>query len=165
MLELIKSIERSAAVHVDDYLPLTYEQRQKRWLRARLASGDAIGLRRPRGNPLRGGDLLAAADGRVIEVIALPEAVIHASFATPGQLIRAAYHLGNRHAVVQISSAYLRIQKNHVLEAMLTNLGATLIEGRAPFEPECGAYFEGHMHESNQAGSGGKIHEYDDHEK
>lgn len=158
MLELIQRLERDPDVRVDEYLPLTYEFRQKRWLRARLGSGEEISLRLARGEQLRAGDLFVGKDGRVVEVVALPEPVVQAWFATLGELVRAAYHLGNRHAPVQISTGYLRIKSNHVLEAMLKNLGATLVSGRMPFEPERGAYAGLHSHGDDEARA--RIHEY-----
>ena len=53
----------------------------------------------PRGEVLRGGDLVLASDGRVIEVLAQPEKLLHIESA---QLAQVAYHLGNRHVPVQV---------------------------------------------------------------
>jgi len=98
---------------------------------------------------LRGGDLVQASDGRVIEVVAEPEALLHVTCGSPAALARAAYHLGNRHVPVQVGEGYLRLAADHVLEAMLKGLGATVTPINAPFEPEAGAYASGghHHHE------------------
>lgn len=158
MIELSQRSEHRDGVHIDAQLPLTYELRQKRWLRARLPSGEEVSVRLSRGEQLRGGDLFSSADGRVIEIVAAAEPVVQANFATPDELARAAYHLGNRHALTQIGAGFLRIQENHVLEAMLKNLGAILVHAQAPFEPEPGAYAGRHLHAEDE--SGAKIHEY-----
>ncbi len=147
--------ERPAA---QDQLRLPFERRQKSRLRVRLVSGEEVALMLPRGDILRGGDLLKATDGRVIEVVAEPEQVLHVECATPVELTRAAYHLGNRHVPVQVGDGFLRLAADHVLAGMLRGLGATLREMEAPFEPEAGAYGGGHQH--GDGGKGGHIHEY-----
>jgi urease accessory protein len=140
-------------------LRLPFELRQKSRLRTQLVSGEEVGLLLPRGEVLRGGDLVTASDGRIIEVIAQPEPLLHVECATPAALARAAYHLGNRHVPVEVGDGYLRLAPDHVLEEMLAGLGASLREIEAPFEPEAGAYGGRHRHE--EMGHGGKIHDHD----
>jgi len=139
-------------------LRLPFELRQKSRLRTRLVSGEEVGLLLPRGEVLRGGDLVTASDGRIIEVIAQPEPLLHVECATPAAQARAAYHLGNRHVPVEVGDGYLRLAPDHVLKEMLAGLGANLREIEAPFEPEAGAYGGGHRHE--EMGHGGKIHDH-----
>jgi urease accessory protein len=132
-------------------------------LRTQLTSGEDAWLMLPRGEILRGGDKLLAADGRVVEVIAQPENVVHIVCADATQLARAAYHLGNRHVPVQVGDGFLRIAADHVLEDMLRGLGATLTPMHEPFEPEAGAYGAhggGHHHHSDEPSRGARIHEY-----
>lgn len=153
-------VRRSAyKVEVRSELRLPFEARQKSRLRARLGSGEEVALVLPRGELLRGGDLLVASDGRVIEVIAEPERVLHVECATPAALARAAYHLGNRHVPLEVGEGYLRIAEDHVLEEMLKGLGASLRTIEAPFEPEAGAYAGGHHH-GDEPAHGGRIHEH-----
>jgi urease accessory protein len=95
---------------------------------------------------LRGGDLVVASDGRVVEVVAAAERVLHVECASATELARCAYHLGNRHVPVQIGDGFLRLGADHVLEQMLKRLGATVSSLQAPFEPEAGAYAGGHHH-------------------
>jgi urease accessory protein len=110
---------------------------------------------------LRGGDLLAAPDGGAIEVAAAPEKVLHVVCASSLELARAAYHLGNRHAAVQLGDGFLRIIEDAVLEEMLSGLGAQVTKIKAPFEPEPGAYGGAHAHASDDPSSKrGSIHEY-----
>ena len=153
-------VRRSAyKVEVRGELRLPFEARQKSRLRARLGSGEEVALVLPRGELLRGGDLLVASDGRVIEVIAEPERVLHVECPSPAALARAAYHLGNRHVPLEVGEGYLRIAEDHVLEEMLKGLGASLRTIEAPFEPEAGAYAGGHTHGA-EAAHGGRIHEH-----
>ncbi len=162
MLE-IKSklkIRRSAyKVDVKGQLKLPFDSRQKSRLRATLVSGEEVGLMLPRGEILRGGDLVAASDGRVIEIISEEEKILHIDADSPQALAKVAYHLGNRHVPVEVGEGYLRIAQDHVLEEMVRKLGAKVKHVEAPFEPEAGAYAGGH-HRHDEMGHGGKIHDH-----
>jgi urease accessory protein len=150
-------IPRSAyKLDVKGQLRLAFEQRQKSRLKTRLVSGEEVALLLPRGEILRGGDLVTASDGRVIEVIAEPEKLLHIE---SDALAKLAYHLGNRHVPVQVGDGFLRIAVDHVLEEMVKKLGAKVSAVEAPFEPEAGAYAGGH-HQHEEMGHGGKIHEH-----
>ena len=154
-------IRRSAyKVDVKGRLELPFEMRQKSRFKAKLASGEEAGVTLPRGEILRGGDLLTASDGRVIEVVSRPEELLHVECDTAAALTTVAYHLGNRHVPVEVGEGYLRIAEDHVLERMLEALGAKVSRKTAPFEPEAGAY-GGVGHEHGAA----KIHDHhgDDH--
>ena len=105
---------------------------------------------------LRGGDRVAATDGRKVEIVAAAEKLLHIESA---ELARVAYHLGNRHVPLQVGPGFLRIAEDHVLEEMARKLGARVSHVEAPFEPEAGAY--GHQHD--EMGHGGKIHDHHGH--
>ena len=139
-------------------LELPFEQRQKSRLHAKLASGEEVALMLPRGEILRGGDLVTASDGRIIEVVAQVEKLLHVECADAQALARAAYHLGNRHVPVEVGAGYLRLGADRVLEEMLKGLGAKVSAIESAFEPEAGAYGGGHQH--GEMGHGGKIHEF-----
>jgi urease accessory protein len=160
MLEIkarLKVRQGAYRVAVSDRLELTFDSRQKSRLRTKLASGEEVALMLPRGEILRGGDLVTASDGRVIEVVASPEKLLHVETK---ELAKAAYHLGNRHVPVQVGDTFLRIAEDHVLEEMLVKLGAKVSHVEAAFEPEAGAYAGGHQHQHDEMGHGGKIHEF-----
>ena len=141
-------------------LVLAFDGRCKSRGRARLESGEEVAVALPRGTVLRGGDLVVASDGRVIEIVSAPEPLLHVACASPEALARAAYHLGNRHVPVQVGGGWLRLAADHVLEEMLKGLGASVSSVEEPFEPEAGAYGAHHSHD-NESGHGGKIHEFD----
>lgn len=136
----------SGSAAASEELVLNFDARTKSRLRTRLASGEEIGLFLPRGTILRGGDKLQAADGRIVAVVSAPESLLEARCADAQALSRAAYHLGNRHVAVQVGAGWLRIQADHVLEAMLAGLGAQVSAVTDAFEPEAGAYAHGHHH-------------------
>ncbi len=125
-------------------LTLPFEARQKSRLRATLDDGREIGLMLPRGTILRGGDRLEASDGTVVLVEAAAEQLSTVRSAEPTALLRAAYHLGNRHVPVQIGEGWLRYEHDHVLDDMVRQLGLEVCAERAGFEPESGAYGHGH---------------------
>jgi urease accessory protein len=156
MVEIHARLERRAPdVPVAGRLVLPFELRQKSRQRARLESGEEVALLLPRGEVLRGGDCVAGDDGRVFEVVAAPEKLLHIETEA---LARAAYHLGNRHVPVQVGKDFLRIAEDHVLKEMLRKLGARITRVEAPFEPEAGAYGGSHRHD--EMGHGGKIHDH-----
>ena len=130
----------------DDRLILPFERRQKSRLRVLLESGVEAALILERGVVMRGGDLLQANDGRIVQVVAADELVLHVSAENPRELARAAYHLGNRHVPLQVGDGWLRLEQDHVLKEMLLGLGMTVLEQSASFEPEAGAYGGGHNH-------------------
>ena len=138
-----------------DRLVLTFEQRQKSRLRATSESGAEVALMLERGKLRRGGERVTATDGKVYEIVAAPEKLLHIE---SDALVKVAYHLGNRHIPVQVGEGFLRIAEDHVLEQMVKGLGARVIRIEAPFEPEAGAYGGGHRHD--EMGHGGKIHDH-----
>lgn len=127
-------------------LVLPFGERSKSRLRAALDNGTEAALFLPRGTVLRGGDLLVAKDGTFVEVLAAPESVLQVTAADPLALMRAAYHLGNRHTPVEVGRDYLRLEYDPVLADMLTRLGVQIARAEQPFEPEAGAYGGGHKH-------------------
>ncbi len=143
-------------------LTLPFEARQKSRLRATLDDGREVALMLTRGSLLRGGDLLCADDGTIVEVRAAAESVSTAFARDPELLTRAAYHLGNRHIAVQIGDTWLRYLHDHVLDHMLEQLGLRVISEHAPFEPEAGAY-GGHAHGAHEHAPTYRAHEHHGH--
>jgi urease accessory protein len=170
MLEIKAKLKIPRAAYrigVSAQLKLSFDERSKSRLRTKLVSGEEVALMLPRGEVLRGGDLVTASDGRVIEVVSQPEELLNLECESPLALAKLAYHLGNRHVAVEVGNGYLRIAADHVLEDMARKLGARVTRLEAAFEPEAGAYGGGHRHD--EMGHGGKIHEFggahaDDHD-
>lgn len=143
MLNVIEKLAVARTADVELVLP--FQLRTKSRLRTALANGEEVGIVLNRGSVLRDGDLLLAEDGRVVKVIAAPELVSTVTSNDPLALVRAAYHLGNRHVALQIEAHRLRYQHDHVLDDMVRGLGLQITVEESPFEPEAGAY-GGHSH-------------------
>ena len=141
-------------------LSLPFELRQKARLRTVLTNGEEVGLFLPRGAGLRDGDRLEADDGRTIRVVAAVEALVEVRCSDPQQLARIAYHLGNRHAPVEVGPGWLRFAADDVLAAMVRGLGADVQAVAAPFEPEGGAYGAGAHQHTSEALHRGVIHDF-----
>ncbi|EJO91564.1 urease accessory protein UreE [Ectopseudomonas mendocina DLHK] len=131
----------------DAELELTFEARSKSRLRCFTTAGEEVGLFLERGQPaLADGEFLQAKDGRIVRVRAKAEPLLHVTCASPFELMRAAYHLGNRHVALQLGDGWLRLPDDYVLKAMLEQLGATVEAVQATYQPEQGAYGGGHHH-------------------
>jgi urease accessory protein len=136
-----------ASPAVDGELLLPFELRRRSRLLTKLTDGTPVGLMLERGAPLRDGECLRSTDGRRYRVRAADEDVMDARCDEPTLLARVAYHLGNRHAPLQIGDGFVRFAADEVLATMVRGLGAALVSTRAPFEPEPGAYAAGaHTH-------------------
>jgi urease accessory protein len=85
---------------------------------------------------LRDGDGLVLDDGTIVLVAGETEKLIEISAGNALDTVRLAWHLGNRHTDVQIVRDKIRIRRDHVLEDMVRDLGATLIAVDAAFDPE-----------------------------
>ncbi|VTU40193.1 Urease accessory protein UreE [Variovorax sp. PBS-H4] len=138
-------LKRAASVELD------WDVRQKSRFDATDSQGRQLGVFLPRGTLVRGGDVLVAEDGSLIKVIAAKQPVLvitHCSeHGTPFDLMRAAYHLGNRHVPIELKPDHLKIEPDHVLAGMLRSMHLIVREAEEAFEPEGGAYgAQGHSH-------------------
>jgi urease accessory protein len=95
---------------------------------------------------LRDGDGLVLDDGAVVVVAGQAEALVEVSAQAPADLVRLAWHIGNRHTDIQFVENAFRIRRDHVLEEMLAGLGARVTPLEAPFDPEPAAP-HGHHHD------------------
>ena len=128
-----------------DQVALDYDGRHRRRVMLAAASGARFLLDLPQAVHLRHGDGLRATDGRIVEVAALPEPLLEVRAASPADLLRLAWHLGNRHLAADIQEQRILIRRDHVIAHMLEHQGAIVEEVVAVFEPESGAY-HGHAH-------------------
>ena len=123
-----------------DSVVLDFDDRHRRRITMTGVRGLAFLLDLPEAVMLRGGDALALDDGRVVEVVAAPEPLVEVRGKAPGDLVRLAWHIGNRHLPAQLLDKAIRIRRDHVIEDMLRGLGANVRSIEAPFDPEGGAY-------------------------
>jgi urease accessory protein len=158
-------LKRAATVELD------WDVRQKSRFDATDSQGRALGVFLPRGTAVRGGDVLVAEDGSMVRVIAAPQPVLVVTHCTahgtPFDLIRAAYHLGNRHVPIELKPDHLKIEPDHVLADMLRAMHLIVREANEAFEPEGGAYAShgghGHAHHEGGHGHGHDEHHHHDH--
>lgn len=143
-----------------DRAVLPYELRCKSRLWVTLASGERVAFVAERGRVLRGGDRVRIAPDREVEIVAADENLLEAASDDPLLIVKAAYHLGNRHVAVQAFANRLRFVDDHVLAKMVEGLGLTVRAVTAPFEPEGGAYGHHHGHGSDEPLLRPKIHEF-----
>jgi urease accessory protein len=132
-------------------LELDWDTRQKSRFEATDSAGRTLGVFLPRGTVVRGVDVLVADDGSLVRVVAAPQAVLKithcVNHGTPYDLIRAAYHLGNRHVPIELKPDHLKIEPDHVLADMLRAMHLIVHAVEEAFEPENGAYASGgHAH-------------------
>lgn len=147
MLTLNTKVDQADSIYAELVLP--YEMRENSRLRTALASGEEVAIFTERGTVLRHNDLLKSDDGRVVKIVAAQEPTYRVTCRTPFDLLRCAFHLGNRHTQTQVGETFLRIHRDSVLKQMLEGLGASIVEECAQFEPEAGAYSgNGHHHGS-----------------
>ena len=75
-----------------------------------------------------------------------PEDLMEIHAHEDGDLIRIAWHLGNRHLPVQLLDDRIRIRADQVIGEMVEGLGGHVDLIQAPFDPEAGAYAGGGHH-------------------
>ena len=134
-------LKRAGTVELD------WDVRQKSRFDATDSVGRSLGVFLPRGTVVRGGDVLVTEDGSLVRVLAAPQQVLRITHCqahgTPYDLIRAAYHLGNRHVPIELKPDHLQIEPDHVLADMLRAMHLIVQPVEQPFEPENGAYTTG----------------------
>jgi len=123
-----------------DRVVLDASERHRRRVMLTGERGTKLLLDLPHATALKDGDGLLLDDGAVVRVIGKPEPLLEIAAPNAGELARLAWHLGNRHADVQVVGDRLRIRRDHVLAQMLERLGAQVTAIEAPFDPETGAY-------------------------
>jgi urease accessory protein len=142
-------VRRAATVELD------WDVRSRSRFEATDSQGRQLGVFLARGTVVRGGDVLVAQDGSLVRVVAQPQPVmvvrICAEHGSPIDLLRAAYHLGNRHVLLQVEHDRLKLEPDHVLAALLRRMHLEVEDANEAFEPEGGAYASGgHDHEHDQ---------------
>ena len=139
-MQLTQRLAANADVEVSLNIALTAQERSKSRHRFETEDGQTVFMRLPRGTVLQNNDILRSDDGALVRVIAKPEPVMTIAASTSLDLLRAAYHLGNRHVPLEITTTYLRLSPDPVLRTLLLQMGMTVCEEILPFQPEIGAY-------------------------
>ena len=133
------------------FLQLDFDTRQRSRFRATLQNGEAVGIDLPRTGTLKDGDVVQNASGDIIQIFAKPQTLTKVTADNAFELMRGAYHLGNRHVPLMLveqgqAQHALYFEPDYVLADMLVKLGLTVSEVAHAFEPETGAYGHSHSH-------------------
>ena len=140
-LILDRLIPRTSESKISLALALTAEERRRSHQRLEHSDGTIIHLQLPRGTVLYSGDLLQGDDrDTIVKIIAKSEEVVTVRSNNYLELIKAAYHLGNRHIPLEITIDYLRFSADPVLAELVKKMGLQVTTEMQPFEPEAGAY-------------------------
>ena len=138
-----------------DTVLIDFDRRYRRRIALKTEGGADLLLDLAQAVRLRDGDGLPTETG-VVRVKAKPEPLLEIHAHDDGELVRIAWHLGNRHLPVQLCGDRIRIRADHVIAEMVEGLGGHVDDIEAPFDPEPGAY---------AAGGGGHHHHHgDDHD-
>ena len=129
-----------------DQVLIDFDRRHRRRIVLTSVAGHTLLLDLPQAVRLRDGDGLELEDGRIVRVVAQAEKLLEIHAHDPAELVRIAWHLGNRHLPVQLLGDRIRIRADHVIADMVHGLGGHAHAIEAPFDPEGGAYAGGHHH-------------------
>ena len=128
-----------------DQVLIDYDRRFRRRIVLTTLQGTDILIDEPQAVRLRDGDGLLVASG-IIRVRAQAEDLMEIHAHQDAELVRIAWHLGNRHLPVQLLGNRIRIRADHVIRDMIVGLGGHVDHVMAPFDPEAGAYAGVHHH-------------------
>ena len=149
-----------------NFLYLDFDTRQRSRFKAETQHQETIGVDLPRTETIKNGSVLADHQGNLIQIIAAKQALIEVTADNGFDLMKGAYHLGNRHVPLMLTPNALYFEPDHVLEAMLHQLGLQTQAVQAPFEPETGAYKGnqgGHSHSHGHSHHGHSHHGHSHH--
>lgn len=143
---------KASTIHTRTHAPadtITLNETARHRRRMKMVSDNGIEflLDLPEARLLRHGEGIELSDGRILEVIAEPEALIEVRGKDSYHMMQLCWQLGNRHLPTQILEDHVRIREDHVIKKMLMGLGAELEEVVASFDPEGGAYSGKNNHE------------------
>ena len=125
------------------FLKLTLSSDERRILRGKRLtdSNQEIIFQLPRDGKLNDGDILLTNESNLyVEIIAQTENLIEISSKNKIELIKTAYHLGNRHVEVEIKEDILLTKSDYIIENMLKNFNVYLVNTQKKFFPERGAH-------------------------
>ena len=128
------------------FLKLTLSSDERRILRGKRLTDchQELILQLPREGKLNDGDILSTNKSNFyVEIIAKTENLIAISSKSKIELIKTAYHLGNRHVELEIEEDILLTKSDYIIENMLKNFNVEIVNTQKKFFPEKGA----HSHE------------------
>ena len=146
MMQRVVAIKQPGSFTASDRVVLAADERRRRRIVLTGEKGTRLLLDFEKPVTLRDGDGLVLEDGAVVQVAGHAEPLVEVSAKERADVVRLAWHIGNRHTDIQFVDNAFRIRRDHVLEQMLKGLGAMTKEVEAPFDPEPVAP-HGHHHD------------------
>ena len=142
--ELIYLTERVSSQINDNFLRLPLSAKQRTRLRGNKQTKDGIDfiLNLPRGaGRLVPGEVLKSKNPEFFVVVeAANEDLIRVRSENRLKLLKASYHLGNRHVEIELHEKELYLLNDVVMKKMLEGQGFKIECFKKPFYPEIGAY-------------------------
>ncbi len=126
-----------------DFLKLTLSSDQRRIFRGKRKSdcNKELHLQLPREGKLNDGDtLLTNHKNLYVQIIAQKENLLEINARTDLELMKVAYHLGNRHVEIEINEKILLTKNDYIIEELLKNFEVKLTKVEKKFFPEIGAF-------------------------
>ena len=124
-------------------LNLTLNSAERRIFRGKRVSdcNKELHLQLPREGKLNDGDILITNQKKIfIRVIAQKENLLEIRAKSSFELIKVAYHLGNRHVEVGIYKNILLTKSDYLIEELLINFEVNFVKVKKKFFPEIGAF-------------------------
>ena len=129
--------------HDGNFLKLTLSSDQRRVFRGKRKSdcNQELQLQLPREGKLNDGDILSTNHKKLfVQIIAQKENLIEITAKTNLELIKVAYHLGNRHVDIEINENILFTKSDYIIEELLKNFDVVFLKVEKKFFPEIGAF-------------------------
>ena len=141
---LIYLTERTNAQTNENSLILPLSAKERSQLRGKRSTinGIEVILNLPRvGGRLIPGEVLKSDDSLFyVTIEAAKEDLIKISSDNRLKLLKAAYHLGNRHVEIELHKGEIYLLNDVVMKKMLERQGFEIDMCKRPFSPETGAY-------------------------
>ena len=129
--------------HDGNFLNLTLSSNQRRIFRGKRKSdcNQELQLQLPREGQLNDGDILRTNHKKLfVKIIAKKESLLEITAKTNFELIKVAYHLGNRHVDIEINENILFTRSDYIIEKLLINFDVVFLKVEKKFFPEIGAF-------------------------
>mgnify|MGYP000312434806 CR=1 FL=1 len=144
--------------HPDARVVLTYDERFLRRRVLTTETGERFLVDLAQTTSVGVHDAFVLEDGRSVAVVPAEEDLYE---VTGDDMVRLAWHIGNRHLAAQIEADRILILRDHVIKAMLEGLGAGVADTVEPFSPLAGAYSG---HGTHAHGGHSHSHDHGDHD-
>ncbi|MFH6783632.1 MULTISPECIES: urease accessory protein UreE [Methylobacterium] len=133
------TIVRKAAVRPDavaDEVALDHAARSRRHAELTAQGGLAFRLDLDRETTLEDGDAVRLEDGRLVRILAAPQALLAVKAENPVRLTRLAWQLGSNHVQAEVTADALYVLDDPVVAELIRSQGCTAGALLRPFRPE-----------------------------